>query len=690
MDRERSPQLDHRSLREASQKPARSRKTQRLNWVLAAINNAHRALVRAANEEALYRSVCEALTNATPFVLATISSAEDSPSRAIQILAAAGSAIGYLDGISLRWEDSPVGNGPGGRAWRSGEVQFNDNLLADHRYAPWRDRARTYGLRSSFVLPVSSPGGSTAVLLSVYSKQHAAVDHEQLELFRLLGDDLGVCIEVLRSRAALQKALESRVRQDREIAVLHRAFESSVAAVVVTDADSRIAVVNPAFESLFGYSHDQIIGRSPAVLASGRHGPEYFRAMWNELRTHGSWSGDIVNLGQDGREIVCWLSISALRDSNQCVTHYVGSYRDVTEQIQSMEALRREQRFASAIMESMPGIVYFYDTSGHFRRWNRNFLEVSGYSAEELLRMHPLDFFDAEHKQLLQDRIGTVFVRGDDSVEAPFVTKSGHAIPYLFTGQRLNYAGEDFLIGVGIDISKRKAAERALDMQLERLQSLSRQVLDVQEQERNALGRELHDSVAQDIGAVSLNLSILRNLLTTPIDEALMQRLDDSQSLLEDATRRLRDLMVELRPPGLDEFGLMAALAEHGTRVARRAGFSLTLTGSDPVPRFPPSAAIALFRIAQEALNNIVKHARASEVRIGLSIGDDEAILEIVDNGSGFDPAERSSGITLGMGMLTMSERAESIGGRCIIRSSLGKGTDVRVSVPRPSKSRRD
>ncbi len=690
MDRERSPQLDHRSLREASQKPARSRKTQRLNWVLAAINNAHRALVRAANEEALYRSVCEALTNATPFVLATISSAEDSPSRATQILAAAGSAIGYLDGISLRWEDSPVGNGPGGRAWRSGEVQFNDNLLADHRYAPWRDRARTYGLRSSFVLPVSSPGGSTAVLLSVYSKQHAAVDHEQLELFRLLGDDLGVCIEVLRSRAALQKALESRVRQDREIAVLHRAFESSVAAVVVTDADSRIAVVNPAFESLFGYSHDQIIGRNPAVLASGRHGPEYFRAMWNELRTHGSWSGDIVNLGQDGREIVCWLSISALRDSNQCVTHYVGSYRDVTEQIQSMEALRREQRFASAIMESMPGIVYFYDTSGHFRRWNRNFLEVSGYSAEELLRMHPLDFFDAEHKQLLQDRIGTVFVRGDDSVEAPFVTKSGHAIPYLFTGQRLNYAGEDFLIGVGIDISKRKAAERALDMQLERLQSLSRQVLDVQEQERNALGRELHDSVAQDIGAVSLNLSILRNLLTTPIDEALMQRLDDSQSLLEDATRRLRDLMVELRPPGLDEFGLMAALAEHGTRVARRAGFSLTLTGSDPVPRFPPSAAIALFRIAQEALNNIVKHARASEVRIGLSIGDDEAILEIVDNGSGFDPAERSSGITLGMGMLTMSERAESIGGRCIIRSSLGKGTDVRVSVPRPSKSRRD
>lgn len=631
--------------------------------------------------------MCEALTSGTPFALATISVGDSTLARSIQIRAAAGKALSYLDGISIAWDDSPLGNGPAGCAWRSGEVQFNDDLLADARYAPWRERARAYGFRSSFVLPVSPPGGSIAVLLSVYSEEKAAVDREQLELFRLLGEDLGVCIEVLRNRNALQEALEYRVRQDREIAVLQSAFESSVAAVVVTDMHSCVAVVNPAFETLFGYSREQIIGRNLSVLASGRHGSEYFREMWEELRTRGCWSGDIVNRGKDGREIVCWLSISALRNSNHHITHYVGSYRDISDQLQSMEALRREQRFANAIMESMPGIVYFYDTSGRFRRWNRNFLEVSGYSAEELQGMQPLDFFDAEHKQLMQDRIGNVFENGADSVEAPFVTKSGVSIPYLFTGQRLNYAGENFLIGVGIDISKRKAAEHARDAQLERLQSLSRQVLEIQERERNALGRELHDSIAQDIGAVSLNLTILRSLLGEPMNGALAQRLDDSQTLLEEAAHRLRDLMVELRPPGLDEFGLVAALAEHANRVARRTGISITVNGSDPQPRFQASVAITLFRIVQEALNNVVKHARASEVRISLEVGSEEVILDVEDDGSGFDLPGRSARGSRGMGMLTMSERAESIGGQCTVRSTIGKGTLVRVSAPRPKRS---
>ena len=642
-------------------------------------------MVRASSEDALYRSVCEALTTATPFALASISVADPPPERTIRVVAAAGKALGYIDGLSVTWGEGPLGDGPAGRAWRSGQIQFNDDLHTDMRFNPWRERARAHGLRSSFVLPVALPGGAVAVLLSVYSERKAAVDEEQLMHFKLLGDDLGVCIEVLRSRAALQAALEHRERQDRELAVLQRAFENSVAAVMVTDADNRIEVVNDAFERLFGYRREDVVGRDPALLASGRHGEEYFRAMWSELHALGRWSGDIVNRGHDGRQIVCWLSIAAVRDAAQRVTHYIGSFRDITEQIQSMEALRREQRFANAIMESMPGIVYFYDRAGRFRRWNRNFAQVSGYSAEQIEHMHPLDFFDAGHKQLLQARIESVFTNGQDSVEAPLMTKSGRAVPYLFTGQRLHYAGEDYLIGVGIDISKRKAAEQALDRQLERLQSLSRQVLEIQETERNALARELHDSVAQDIGAVGLNLTILRRLLPEPLEAALAQRLDDSQALLEQAAQRLRNVMLELRPPGLDEFGLLAALGEHARRLAHRSGFAVTIDGEEPEPRFAPATAIALFRIAQEALNNIVKHARATQVLIRLSAAGDRMLLEVSDDGVGFDPAARAGRITCGMGMLTMAERAESIGGCCTVEATPGGGTRVTASAPRPA-----
>jgi len=659
---------------------------ERMNWVLGAVNDAHRALVRATSETQLYQSICAALSAAEPFALATVSVAEQTPERTVRVVAAAGKAVGYIEELVLTWDDSTLGNGPAGRAIHTGEVQFNDDLMADERFSPWRARALAFGLRSSFVLPIHLPGGALAVLLSVYSERTTAIDAQQLELFRRLGEDLGVCIEMLRTRAALQAALERAERQDLQLAVLERAFENSVAAVMVTDVHNRIALINPTFEKLFGYRREELLGRDPVLLASGRHDSEYFQSMWEQLRVQGRWSGEIVNLSRDGREITCWLSLAAVRDTQERLANYIGSYRDLTAQIHSLEALRGEQRFAEATMESMPGIVYFFDRDGRFRRWNRNFLKVTGYSAEQLRRMHPLDFFEAEHRDMVRERIERVFSQGEASIEAPLVTRFGRAIPYLLTGRRLCFAGEDFLLGVGIDISTRVAAEHARDAHLQRLQTLSRQVLEIQESERQAIGRELHDSVAQDVGAVSLNLSILRGTLAQPLDTPIARRLDDSQKLLEDAALRLRNVMAELRPPGLDEFGLLAALREHAERVAERAGFAVAVRGEEPRPPLTAATAIALFRIAQEALNNVVKHAAAKHVIITLAATGKGTRLEVRDDGIGFDPPARPKG---GLGMLTMTERAELIGAHCAVDAAPGGGTGVLVTIPPPAEPAR-
>lgn len=654
------------------------------DWVLATISNVHRALVSAATEDALYASVCEALTVDTPFALVSIAIACDDPGRTVYTIASAGRAKGYADGLSVSWGDGPYGNGPVGRAIRTGEIQFNDNLMADDRFAPWRDRAQAFGLRSSFVLPVHLPGGALAVLLSVYSERIAAVDRDQLGHFRLLGGDLGVCIEILRTRAALNAALRRAEVQDQKLFVLSRAFENSAAAVMITGPDHRISSVNAAFESLFGYHRNEILDREPSLLRSDHHGAAFFDRLHDELRTSDRWAGEIVNRHRHGHDIICWSSVTAVRDTLGELTDYIYSFRDISEQKRSMAAAAQEHAFALAMMESMPGIVYFYDRDGRFKRWNRNFLDVSGYSAEEIQAMRPLDFFAEEDKALLASRIAAVFADGNASVEAPFRTKSGRTIPYLFTGRRLTFAGEDFLIGVGIDISQRKAAEEALSDHIRRLQTLSRQVMEIQEAERQALGRELHDTVAQDIAAVGLNLTILPTLLPEPLDAAIAQRLDDSRTLLEEAARRLRNVMVELRPPGLDEFGLLAALREHARRLSQRVGLNITIVGQDPNPRCPPAVAIALFRIVQEGLNNIVKHAAARSVVISLADGRNEILLEVRDDGIGFDPAVRPDGREGGMGLITMAERAQAIGARCTVATIAGQGTTVMVRLPRP------
>jgi PAS domain S-box-containing protein len=132
------------------------------------------------------------------------------------------------------------------------------------------------------------------------------------------------------------------------------------------------------------------------------------------------------------------------------------------ERQQAEAAARAERRFADAMIDSMPGILYLYDEAGRFLRWNRNFETVSGCSAAEMAHRHPLDFFAGEDRDLVAERIGTVFSQGESSVEAAFVARDGTSAPYWFTGRRVQFEGRNCLVGVGIDISLRKQAEQAL------------------------------------------------------------------------------------------------------------------------------------------------------------------------------------------------------------------------------------
>lgn len=121
-----------------------------------------------------------------------------------------------------------------------------------------------------------------------------------------------------------------------------------------------------------------------------------------------------------------------------------------------------ERLFSATMIESMPGILYFYDEQGRFLRWNRNFETASGYSAAEIARMHPLDFFSAAEKEPLKERIAEVFAKGESCIEASFVSKDGRATPYFFTGRRIVFNGQPCLVGMGVNISQRKQTEEAL------------------------------------------------------------------------------------------------------------------------------------------------------------------------------------------------------------------------------------
>jgi signal transduction histidine kinase len=238
--------------------------------------------------------------------------------------------------------------------------------------------------------------------------------------------------------------------------------------------------------------------------------------------------------------------------------------------------------------------------------------------------------------------------------------------------------------------SRSRAVELANDMtrdlraSTEQLQAMSRQLVDVQESERRQIARELHDRVGQNLTAISINLDIMKSQIGENGNTELRTRLGDAATLLESTAGSIENVMSELRPPMLDDYGLLPALQWYGNEFWRRTGIRVSVEGDEQMERVPQTSEIALFRIAQEALNNVAKHAHARHVDIALARNGSSIVMSVSDDGMGFDaaPAMASRRRRPGLGMVTMRERTQAVGGQFEIGPAPGRGARVVVRVP--------
>ena len=232
-------------------------------------------------------------------------------------------------------------------------------------------------------------------------------------------------------------------------------------------------------------------------------------------------------------------------------------------------------------------------------------------------------------------------------------------------------------INTFINITERKHAEEAL-------RQLSTRLLQLQDEERRRLGRELHDSLAQSVLAVNLNLAQAARSLKSKDDPA-RHALAEARKVLVEMSREIRTLSYLLHPPLLDELGLVSALKEYAEGFSERSGIKLDLDIQAGFGRLSQEAETALFRIVQESLANIQRHSGSKTAEIHLRGNTTWVDLEVLDRGRGMDKKaiERgnSSGTRLGVGILGMRERMTQLGGKLEIESS-SSGTTVRVSIP--------
>jgi len=295
----------------------------------------------------------------------------------------------------------------------------------------------------------------------------------------------------------------------------------------------------------------------------------------------------------------------------------------------------------------------------------------------EVVHQDDREYVGARHAQLLAEG-------GPRDIEYRVVWPDG-SVHVLFGRATVvrDAAGRPVRVyGTNVDITERKRAENALRDSGVQLQALSRRLVELQESERKELARELHDRVGQSLTALKINIDILQPALASQGNAEVLARVADSAALLEATMDTIENVMSELRPPMLDDHGLAAALDWHARNFSRRTGIGVAVRAGEPALRPAPQVEIALFRVAQEALNNVAKHARARRVEIALDHANGEYVMSVHDDGIGFDGVEDASDKPKpGLGMVTMRERAQAVGGHFEVRALPGRGTQLTVRV---------
>ena len=457
--------------------------------------------------------------------------------------------------------------------------------------------------------------------------------------------------------------------------------------IFLSTIEGRFLGANEALARMLGYDsvEDLLLLDIPKDVYFDQRGRD--RIVGAAGRIHGIVSTEALLKRKDGSPLPVRFDGRVVRNRRGRVIGFEGFVHDITESKSAAEALRASEGRFRAVIENSHEVIGLIDRNGRWLYVSPAIERIGGYSPQEILetptfgaRVHPEDAGSV--RKTFADLVL------DPKGFATFQFRARHkdGTWRVLEAVAVNRLEEPSVGAVVInfhDITAQREADERLRRSYEEIRALAARMETVREEEASRIAHELHDEIGQALTAVKLQLQTCQRRAETP---GLAEELSESVASTERALEQVRDLSLSLRPSVLDDLGLTAALRWYLDRQAQLSGFTAELRADTLPTRLPRELETACFRVAQQAITNVARHARARHVSLELRRGEADLCLSIRDDGVGFDAAAAQARARAGqsLGILGMKERVSLLGGQFTLRSDPSSGTEIQVrfSVP--------
>ncbi|MBC8319288.1 MAG: MEKHLA domain-containing protein [Bacteroidetes bacterium] len=444
--------------------------------------------------------------------------------------------------------------------------------------------------------------------------------------------------------------------------------------LITWDNEFRVKLWNPAAEKIFGFTQEEALGKHPYDFIVPKEEQLVVDDVWRRLLEGDETAHSVnSNITKDGQNIICSWTNTPLKDNGGKTIGVLAMVQNITERSQAEE----EQRRLVMMLDAAPSAITIHDTDGQFFYANQRALDMHGYTRDEFLSLttHELDV--PESKELFESNVKKLLDQGKINIEVSHFMKNGTILPLEIFGKLTTWGDKKVILSIATDITERKQAEKQLS-------SLMNRLIESEELMRRTVAQQLHDQVGQNLTALTINLNFIQTQIAEKQKSKIDKRLTDSLDILTETIEQTRNIMVELRPSVLDDYGLNSALSWSLNKFAERVDINVVYNGNDLSKRLPINKEFTMFRVFQEAIHNIIKHAQAKNVAVALEETGDLVIMSIQDDGVGFDLDElKHKKEQPGLGIISMAERIKIIDGKLEISAETGKGTTITVEVKR-------